>query len=757
MAPEQAELKQGEFGPPVDVYALGAILYEVLTGQPPFRGASILETLEMVRSQEPTSLRKLNRKVPRDLETICLKCLQKSPMARYASAAFLAEDLGRFLRNDTILARPSGVFERSRRWCKRSPWVASFAALTVVVTLIGFASVFWQWKQTEMERQRADEHSRLAIQNATLYQRERDEAIIARGQAIENANEAERNRQQAERNLSSAELRYKTANQAAEYLLRVGNQLIREPKMDSLGKQTIKSAMKFKQSLLEEKSDDPRVRLEIAQTLVRFAWTQAELGLYGEARETNEQALAWCHELINDSPDDIAVLRELRAGYFQLGIALGNTGKSSEASASLKKSVEFGEKIVGLEAHVELDLVLLANGKLNWSSGLATKEKNQTVTEAIPLLRTAVEKQPSSTFFKRELALGLGAQAVIYRRDDLAQAELLYREAIEVLRENLDSIDTPRIDAYYFARANRNFCNWLIGLKRFDEAELILMEAIKIADKSSKAFPNYAAGRMEFGSCLWVLSTLQKNRNEMDASNATLQQTEELFMELCKTFPEDASIRRTCASVLSQMSERLENQQEYSAAIEKRKACCVVFEELWINDPNNQERFQVNGKQCLAILKDSAKLTQPEDRGAAIEFVLKTTGLRSMDYNNLAWNIASPANANKIEADIATVLAERAMELDPKNTLSINTYGVALMRAGKLVEARKAFERSLAAETPYPEGDWYMLAILDHREGLIQSAIEKIDKGRSLRLQLHPTRPDLLDLEKQAVQELSEF
>ncbi len=756
MAPEQAELKQGDFASPVDIYALGSILYEVLTGQPPFRGASILETLEMVRSQEPTSLRKLNRKVPRDLETICLKCLQKDPMARYASASLLAEDLGRFLRNDSILARPSGLVERSRRWCKRSPWVASFAALTLLVTLIGFASVFWQWKQTELERQRADEHSRMANQNAALYQRERDEAIIARGQAIENASEAERNRQQAERNLSSAELRYKTANQAAENLLRVGNQLIREPKMDSLGKKTIESAMKIKQLLLEEKSDDPKVRLEIAETLIRFAWTQAELGLYVEARDTNEQALAWCHELINNSPGNISVLRGLRSGYFQLGIALNHLRKYSDEYEALKKSVAFGEEIIRLPAHSDSDLVLLANAKLNSTTRMEFEEKKQTVDQAIPLLRTAVEKQPHDTHFKLELALGLGVQAFLFRGEAPAQAELLYREAVDLLRENLDAIDTPRVDAYYFSRANRNFYNWLISLNRFDEAEPRLLEAIKVAEQSSKAFPNYAAGRMEYGMCLWTLSGLQKLRKETDASNATLQQTEEMFKELCKTFPEDASIRRTCTSVISAVSERLESLHEYAAAIEKRKACCEIFEELWINDLNNAERFKSNGIQCFAILRDSMKLTQSEDRDAAIAYVLNKTGLRSADYNNLSWDIASPANASKIEGDIATALAERAMELDPKSTLPLNTYGVALMRAEKFVEARQAFERSLAAETPFPEADWYMLAILDQREGLSQSAREKFDKGRALRLQLHPTRPDLLDLEKQAVQELSE-
>jgi WD40 repeat protein len=156
MAPEQARAELKAIGPAADVYALGAILYELLTGRPPFKAATPWDTVQLVVGTDPVPPRRLQPKVPRDLETICLKCLDKQPPRRYAAAAALAEDLRRFLAGEPILARPVGVGERAWRWCRRNPVVAALLAAVTLSLVLGLCGVVYFGVQAEANARQAN-------------------------------------------------------------------------------------------------------------------------------------------------------------------------------------------------------------------------------------------------------------------------------------------------------------------------------------------------------------------------------------------------------------------------------------------------------------------------------------------------------------------------------------------------------------------------------------------------------------------------
>jgi tetratricopeptide (TPR) repeat protein len=298
MSPEQAQGRSREIGPSTDIYALGVILYELLTGRPPFQGTTAHETLQQVCSREPVPPRRLVPRVPRDLETICLKCLEKEPARRYASAEALADDLECFVQGRPILARPVGPVGRLARWSRRQPALAGLASALGLVLMGSLLALTWLW--------------RVAVHERGL----------------------------AEHNL-------RTASEAVDrhFTLLSEVTLGREPGSQPLKKQLLEDARRYFQGFLDQSGRDPALRIRAADATARVARITGEIGSREEALAGYERARELYEGLVRERPGDRELREKLATCGSNLGVFQSATGRNDEAFRSYGRALALRERL----------------------------------------------------------------------------------------------------------------------------------------------------------------------------------------------------------------------------------------------------------------------------------------------------------------------------------------------------------------------------------------------------------------------------
>jgi hypothetical protein len=273
-----------------DVYSLGVILYQLLTGELPFRGSKAM-LIQQVLREEPRPPRKVNDKIPRDLETICLKCLQKDPHKRYASARALADDLGRFLAGEPILARPVSALERCWRWCRRNPRAAALSAV-VLVLLVAVAATSTWFAITVAQERDAKEREKLAAELArNLADRNAEQARQAQRRADDNARVAQ----------EQANLAVKTFYQV---VVELQNQLRDRPDMQKLREKLLKDALAGLHVVAKNAENSTLLLRTLDGAYQRMGDVGLELGQTAEAGRQYDRALAIFAQLAALDPAD---------------------------------------------------------------------------------------------------------------------------------------------------------------------------------------------------------------------------------------------------------------------------------------------------------------------------------------------------------------------------------------------------------------------------------------------------------------------
>jgi serine/threonine protein kinase len=457
MAPEQAEGKAKQVGPLADVYAMGAILYELLTGGPPFRGTTALEILDQVKNAEPVPPSRLVPGLPRDVETIALKCLQKEPAQRYDSAAALAEDLRRFRGGESIVARPVPFWERAVKWARRRPAIATLAAaiLLLVAALMGLGVLSYKkidsaLRIAEVRRKAAEESQREAIKQS-----------------------------------KAADANFARARKAVDdsFTIVSESKLLNVPGLRALRADLLGSSMRFYEEFLRERSDDPSLTNDLVRTRLRVADVFRELGRTKEANESYEAAIAGFEQARRDRPDDL----DLKTGLADALHWVVSIRPQDQKSATYRRIVALREEVFEgrhYDSQSKRDLALACSRLYENLIRTRPSEALVILERSVVLRLELAEEAPDDadaidgvfvSFFKLARAMGL------------TQSLALSQRALEFGRESVRLRPNDPLTANDFMLATQDTVATLLDSGRKDEAIVVLRRSVKTLGEMARA------------------------------------------------------------------------------------------------------------------------------------------------------------------------------------------------------------------------------------------------------------------------------
>jgi tetratricopeptide (TPR) repeat protein len=494
MAPEQAQGTTKHIGPAADTYALGAILYEMLAGGPPFLGESTMETVLQVVNQEPMAPSRRQAGVPRDLEIISLKCLEKDPARRYASAEVLAEDLRRFRQGEPILARPAGAWERAIKWGKRRPAWAAVLLISSLALVSWFAGGLWYQARLRAERDRA-------------------------------------------------ETNFLMARQAVDQMLTevAEEQLVHEPRMEQKRRALLEKALKFYQEFLRQRSDEPSMREGTALAYRRLADILRKLGQRVPAKDAYAEAITLLGQLATDFPVVSEYRQNLAESYNWLGELQRTSGQLSDAEASYLKALAIQEQLSAESSGQPSDRKACARSHYNlglvWKDTNRPQKAEKAFRQAIELLEELVTLYPEEASYRQELARACLDLGTVLRSGRPEEAEKVYTRARNLLQGLADRFpDWPEY-RLELAVTRNNLGNLLRSTNRRAEAEKAHLAALELLAPLAAAFPKFPIYRREMANSYNSLGATLAD-NQPAAARQAWQKTEALWRDLLRESPD---------------------------------------------------------------------------------------------------------------------------------------------------------------------------------------------------------------------------
>jgi tetratricopeptide (TPR) repeat protein len=571
MAPEQAAGRAREAGAAADVFALGAILYNLLTGRPPFQGATPLEVIRRTETEEPTPPRRLQPGIPRDLEVICLKCLEKSPARRYASAADLAEDLRRFQAGEPIRARPVGALGRTWRLCRRNPVAATLAAAFTLALLAGTA---------------------VSLYFAVQAREQAGAALAQKEQAEDNAERARQNQKQAEDNARRAKQEearawswFRSAREAMDETsgFVVETQLQGPRPLTDAQKKMVRWMLDYYDQFIDEPGEDGTTRLRVATAYWRRGDLRDLLGEKERAVDDYRRALTLLEKLTPEPANAAEHHQEMVRTLTNLALLLQKLGRLDEAEPLVRKALDAQEELAkgSTDPARRQDLARGHQNRAKLLRHLGRLDQAETHFRQALTVRRQLAKEFTPPVYRRELAATLTVLAgLLHQRDRRQQAESLYREALHLQEELARKPFARPGDWVEWADTLQLFAGLLAESPRPDLAAAPLRKAMEIWEVLAAELPNVETHRKDWAATMVALGVTLQRLGQPEKAEPLYQQALVVQKKLIEQFPHELAFRLDQADCLVKLGLVLKDLRQDERAEAAYRAAIGVREEV---------------------------------------------------------------------------------------------------------------------------------------------------------------------------------